>query len=121
MYSEQGLPLEKDDMEFIEHRVLSRYSPDISNLKFGSPLIEENQDEQTWTPFEQDLSKYPEIFKMYGENYERYQKVKERFDNEAPNQQPGESPITPRMPKDQSPWTKKYDDYMPKYTGESFN
>lgn len=117
----RGLPRDADDLEFVEHRIVSQYAPDITNPNITHPFIEEDYDEYTWTPYEQDLSSYPEIFKMYGENFEKYQKVKARFDNEKPGEQPAEAPSTPRKPKDQSPWEKKYDDYMPKYTGESFN
>lgn len=121
LFHEDGLPVDDDDMEYLENRVFSRYAPDISHFNSPDTVTEENQDEQTWNPFEQDLSNYPEIFKMYGENYERYQQVKDQFDNEAPGQQHGEPSIIPKMPKDQTPWTNKYDEYMPKYTGESFN
>jgi len=31
----------------------------------------------------------------------------------------GESPFTRKLPKDLSPWEKRYDDLMPKYTGTS--
>ena len=37
-----------------------------------------------WTPYEQDLSNYPEVFRQYQENYKSYDKVKERFENENP-------------------------------------
>ena len=29
-----------------------------------------------WNPYEQDLSLYPEIYKMYGENHERFERAK---------------------------------------------
>jgi len=117
---EKGLPLDYDDMEHIEHRISSQYNLDATD-KVYDELLQENVDEYTWNPYEQDLTKYPEIFKMYGENYERYQKVKARFDNEKHGEQFAKAPIEPEKPKDQSPWQKKYDDYLPKYTGEYFN
>jgi len=106
---EKGLPFEDDDFEYIsDPRVLDDFAPNGED------------DERTWNPYEQDLSKFPEIFKMYGENYKKYEKVKSRFENEVPGEQQGDPAIYPKKPKDQSPWEKKYDDYMPRYKGESF-
>ena len=34
-------------------------------------------------------------------------------------QEQAEGPFTRRLPKDMSPWEKRYDDLMPKYTGTS--
>jgi hypothetical protein len=31
---------------------------------------------KTWTPYEQDMSNYPEVFRQYQENYAAYDKVK---------------------------------------------
>ena len=104
---EEGLPFDYDDLEY------------ISDPKWRDIKVPENRDERTWNPYEQDLSKFPEIFKMYGENYERYEQVKERFENEKPGEQFGDPAIFPKKPKDQSPWEKKYDDYMPRYRGEA--
>lgn len=72
-----------------------------------------------WTPYEQDLSQYPEVFKKYQENYAKYDKVKERFEKEDPLEDNGEGPFVRRLPKDMSPWEKKYDTLLPRYTGAS--
>lgn len=63
------------------------------------------------------MTHYPEVFKMYQENYDRYEKVKKRFESEDSLKEQGESPFTRKLPKDLSPWEKKYDDIMPRYTG----
>ncbi len=106
---EIGLPVDKEDAQY------------VSDPRDREMIInEENTDERTWSPYEQDLSRFPEIFKMYGENFERYEQAKKRFDTEKKGEQFDEHPIHPKKPKDQSPWEKKYDDYMPRYRGESF-
>jgi hypothetical protein len=80
---------------------------------------EKNSFEKKWTPYEQDLSNYPEVFRQYQENYEAYDKVKAKFENEDPMQEMTEDPFKKRLPKDMSPWEKKYEDIMPRYTGTS--
>jgi hypothetical protein len=65
------------------------------------------------------MTHYPEVFKMYQENYAKYDKVEKRIRGEDPFEEEGESPFTRKLPKDLSPWEKKYDDLMPKYTGTS--
>ena len=59
------------------------------------------------------------MFKKYQENYERYDKVKARFENEDVLEDAGEGPFKRRLPKDMSPWEKKYDTMMPRFTGTS--
>jgi hypothetical protein len=56
---------------------------------------------------------------MYTENFDQYERVKKRFETESPLQEQSESPFTRKMPKDMSPWEKKYDDHMPRFTGTS--
>jgi hypothetical protein len=56
---------------------------------------------------------------MYAENYKNHEKLKKRFENDEPLVEQPESPFTRKLPKDMSPWTKKYDDIMPRYTGTS--
>jgi len=65
------------------------------------------------------LTQYPEVFKKYQENYEKYDKVKARFEAENPLEEPGESAFAKKIPKDMSPWESKYDLHMPRYTGAS--
>jgi hypothetical protein len=108
-------------MEYLEHRISTQYKNDIADDRSHHDAVETQPDDYTWDPYQQDLSQYPEIFKIYGENYDRYEKAKAKFENEIPGQQMGEPAVTPRKPADQSPWEKKYDDYMPKYTGEAAN
>ena len=103
-----GLPYDYDDFEY------------ISDPRRPAIELEPGEFSKNYNPYEQDLSRFPEIFKMYGENYEKYDKVRERFANEKPGKQVEDPPIIPKKPKDQSPWEKKYDDYMPRYRGESF-
>ena len=117
---DMGLPFEDDDMEYMENRVISQYNSDAMDPKFYNPVTAADSDERTWDPYEQDLSRYPEIFKMYGENYERYEKVKKRFETEEKGKQTSEPAVTPMKPKDQSPWEKKYFDHMPGFKEDNF-
>jgi hypothetical protein len=48
------------------------------------PNHEKGSQTKKWTPYEQDLSSYPEVFRQYQENYAAYDQVKERFANENP-------------------------------------
>jgi hypothetical protein len=45
--------------------------------------------------------------------------VNEKFANENPMEENGEDHFTRKLPKDMSPWEKKYEDIMPRYTGTS--
>lgn len=59
------------------------------------------------------------MFKKYQENYAAYDKVKERFENENIMEENEEDAFARRIPKDMSPWEKKYDTMLPRYTGTS--
>lgn len=64
------------------------------------------------------MSHYPEVFRRhYQENYAKYDKVKERFADENPMEESGPDMYSREIPKDMSPWEKKYDEMMPRYTG----
>ena len=65
------------------------------------------------------MSQYPEVFKKYQENYDKYDQVNHRFETEDPLAEQEEGPFARRIPKDMSPWEKKYDTLMPRYTGTS--
>ena len=69
-----GYPVEQEDMELIEHRVQGFYygGLEFDNIDNHKPY----EDNEGWNPYEQDLSLYPEIFKMYGENFDRYERAK---------------------------------------------
>jgi len=104
---EVGMPVTHDDMEYIEHRIYHDYvgSADFQMKDQGT---EHGSYTKRWTPYEQDLSNYPEVFKKYQENYAAYDAVKERFENENPLEEQGEGLFQKRIPKDMSPWDKKY-------------
>lgn len=57
-----------DDMEYIEHRVYHDY---VGSVDYGleEPNVKGDPHTRNWTPYEQDLSAYPEVFKKYQENY----------------------------------------------------
>ena len=114
--AEMGVPITHDDLDYIEHRVYHDYVGTV-DYDIRDPAHSEGSFDKSYVPYEQDMTQYPEVFKQYQENYSRFDQAKERFENEAPFQEQGESPFTRKMPKDMSPWEKRYDDVMPKYTG----
>ena len=83
--SEHGLPVTHDDMEYIEHRV---YHDWVGGTEFDVKIPHLEPDaitnKKSWNPYEQDMSRYPEIFKKYTDNYDRYEQVKKKFATETP-------------------------------------
>lgn len=77
------MPVTHDDLEYIEHRVYHDY---VGTVDYGlkDPNLNPDGPNASNLPYEQDLSQYPEIFKKYQENYEKYDAVTERFANEDP-------------------------------------
>ena len=65
---ELGMPVTHDDMEYIEHRVYHDYVATV-DFDLREPGHEHNYRDRSWTPYEQDLTHYPEVFKKYQENY----------------------------------------------------
>ena len=114
--SELGVPITHEDLDYIEHRVYHDYVGTVDN-DIRDPAHTEGSFDKAWLPYEQDMSQYPEVFRQYQENYDRFEKVKHRFETEKPGVEQGESPFTRKTPKDMSPWEKRYDDIMPKYSG----
>mgnify|MGYP006893272034 CR=1 FL=1 len=111
-----GMPVTHDDLEYIEHRVYHDYVGTV-DYDIKDVNSSENNIDRSWVPYEQDLTQYPEVFKKYQENYDRYDKVKARFESEDPLEDAEEGLFKRRLPKDMSPWEKKYDTMMPRYTG----
>ena len=116
LLGEIGMPSTHEDFEYIEHRIYHDYVASIDFDK-DDPNHQYKSWERNWTPYEQDLSNYPEVFQRYQENYERYDKQKTKFENENPLEEQGDSIFKKELPKDMSPWEKKYDDLMPRFTG----
>jgi carbonic anhydrase/acetyltransferase-like protein (isoleucine patch superfamily) len=111
-----GVPVTHEDMDYIEHRVYHDYVGTV-DYDIRDPAHSEGSFDKNYIPYEQDMTHYPEVFRQYQENYSRFDKLKTRFETETPFVEQGESPFTRRTPKDMSPWEKRYDDAMPKYTG----
>lgn len=59
-----GMPITHDDMEYIEHRVYHDYVGSV-DYELKDHVIKEETMTRSWTPYEQDLSQYPEVFKKY--------------------------------------------------------
>ena len=113
---ELGMPSTHDDLEYIEHRVYHDYVG-TADFDLPDPNLREGHRDKGSQPYEQDLSQYPEVFKKYQENYARYDKVKAKFENE--DLRDAKEPFEQRLPTDMSPWEKKYDTLMPRFTGTS--
>lgn len=113
---ELGMPQTHEDMEYMEHRVYHDY---VGTVDHGAKdaSLGENAPDRGWTPYEQDLTQYPEVFKKYQENWAKYDQVKARFENEDTLAEQADGPFVRRLPKDMSPWETKYDTTMPRYTG----
>ncbi len=62
------------------------------------------------------MNQYPEVFRQYNKNYKHFEEVKEHFENEDPLVEQAEGPFDRTLPKDMSPWEKRYDNLMPEYT-----
>ena len=61
---ELGMPTNHDDLEYIEHRVYHDYVGTV-DFDLRDPNHAENSMDRSWTPYEQDLTQYPEVFKKY--------------------------------------------------------
>jgi hypothetical protein len=59
------------------------------------------------------------VFKKYQENYDKYDRIKKRFEDEDPYEEQGEAAFTKKAPRDNRPWDTKYDTVLPRYTGTS--
>jgi len=71
----------------------------------------EPSEEQHWKknydPYEQDLYHFPDSFKMYGENHQKYEDLKKYFD-ENPDAKVQNMERKARVPsRDDAPWTRK--------------
>jgi hypothetical protein len=66
-----------DDEDYIEQRVLLREFKTIKKSEL---------EEKDYDPYEQDLYHFPDSFKIYGDNYERYDELKRYFE-ENPHQE----------------------------------
>lgn len=110
------MPVTHEDFEYIEHRIYHDYVGAIE-YDMNDPNVAPNSLKRNWTPYEQDLSQYPEVFKKYQENYDKYDELKHKFETENIQEEAGEDKFARQLPKDHSPWEKKYEDIMPRYTG----
>ena len=58
------MPATHEDLEYIEHRVYHDY---VGTVDYGQrdPNHKEGAQDRSWSPYEQDLTEYPEVFKKY--------------------------------------------------------
>jgi len=57
-----GMPQTHDDMEYIEHRIYHDYVGS-ADFQMHDPNHAADSFTKKWTPYEQDLSNYPEVFR----------------------------------------------------------
>jgi carbonic anhydrase/acetyltransferase-like protein (isoleucine patch superfamily) len=95
---ELGFPMEADDEDFMEQRIFMReHEPS-----------EEQHWKKNYDPYEQDLFHFPDSFKIYGENFDRYEDLKKYF-QENPNVQASQIERKERVPpKSDKAWTRKF-------------
>jgi len=95
---ELGFPMEQQDEDFIEQRVFMReHEPS-----------EEQHWKKNYDPYEQDLYHFPDSFKIYGENFGKYEELKKYFE-ENPHTKVQTMERQARVPpKDDAAWTKKW-------------
>ncbi len=74
---------------------------------FGNMLKKDNFDQY----YEQDMTNYPDAFKIYGENYQKHDELRKKFETEIPGESPG-WPNTynpPTRPGAMRAWVSKWD------------
>jgi carbonic anhydrase/acetyltransferase-like protein (isoleucine patch superfamily) len=61
--------------------------------------------------YETDMTNYPDAFKIYGENFEKYDNLRKKFENDVPGESPGwpnnSQPLT--RPGAMRAWVSKWD------------
>jgi hypothetical protein len=62
-----GMPVTHDDLDYIEHRVYHDYVGTV-DYNMQDPNHAEGSFDKAWIPYEQELTHYPEVFKVYQEN-----------------------------------------------------
>ena len=80
---EIGMPQSHQDFEYIEHRIYHDYVAS-ADFDMEDPNHAPGERNKTWTPYEQDLSNYPEVFQKYQENYAKYDEIKDATAKENP-------------------------------------
>ena len=88
----------------------------------GFEIPEEERDEYSrgTTPYEQDLSKFPELFHRYQENYDGFETANRKFDSELKGTQETIEPLGQDIYVDNQRFKKKYDVDAPRFTGTTF-
>ena len=56
-----GIPTNFEDFDYLEMRVMNEYD-DPSDFNMNTPEFEKEDYERGYNPYEQDLSRYPEIY-----------------------------------------------------------
>lgn len=63
---------------------------------------------KNYDPYEQDLFHFPDAFKVFGQNYEKYDELKKHFDSNPDAVASDPTDKTFKEPKDNSPWERKF-------------
>ena len=107
---EKGYPYTQEDMYEIEHRVPASGS-NLFALNLPSRGLHREKDtfERSWEPLSYDTDKMSSVLKKYGVNTDMYEDAYQRFKHEPKGVEREDSRSMDHIPKDQSPWEKKYD------------
>jgi carbonic anhydrase/acetyltransferase-like protein (isoleucine patch superfamily) len=60
---------------------------------------------KTWKPFTEDGQVFPEAWKVYSEDYSRYERARAIFEKPTPE---AVTPSYDQLPRNSTPWTKRY-------------
>lgn len=95
---ELGFPMEAEDENYVEQRVMMKHPPEAEELYW----------KKHYDPYEQDLYNFPDNFKLYGENYEKYEEIKKYFEENPEVGMQTFDRSKKQKPIDESPWTRKF-------------
>jgi len=79
----------------------------LMKFTLGTGFRKENMD----LYYEMDMTNYPDAFKIYSENYEKYDNLRKKFENEVPGESPGwpNNYEAPKRPGAMRAWVSKWD------------
>ncbi len=106
----KGYPYSQDDIYEIEHRTPT---PSVNMFIVEKPSHALHREkefyEKSWEPLSYDIDKMSSVLKKYGVNTDMYEQAYQRFKHEPKGIEREDDSISDNIPKDQSPWEKKYD------------
>lgn len=93
----------------LDHPVDSQEPEVVKNMEYFNIFDRERThvyDDKSWKPFTEDAAVFPESWKIYGEDMNRYERAKKMFEEPTP-QRPLEYEDT-LAPQESTAWVKRY-------------